>query len=101
MRCFGILLTHLGSNTEGLFKLLYIFPFHQLVWKKTKQIGAAQAPRSDGRVVVVIRYSPAGNYDGKYKENVLPALSGAGQTRFSFVLVGFVVITGAAFNTFF
>ena len=71
------------------------------MWKKTKQIGAAQAPRRDGRVVVVVRYSPAGNYDGQYKENVLPALSEAGKTRFSFAFVGFVVITGAAFNTFF
>ena len=71
------------------------------MWKKTKQIGAAQAPRIDGRVVVVVRYSPAGNYYGQYKENVLPALSEAGQTCFSFVFVGFVVITGAAFNNFF
>ena len=71
------------------------------MWKKTKEIGAAQAPRKDGRVVVVIRYSPAGNYDGRYKENVLPELSGAAETRVSFVFVGFAVITGAAFNTFF
>lgn len=70
------------------------------MWKKTKQIGAAQAGRSDGRVVVVVRYSPAGNYVGKYKENVLPELSGAGQTRCSSVLIGLVVITGAAFKTF-
>ena len=70
------------------------------MWKKSKQIGAAQAARRDGRLVVVIRYSPAGNYDGHYKENVLPELSGTGQTRFSFVFVGFIVITGAAFNTF-
>lgn len=70
------------------------------MWKKTKQIGAAQAGRSDGRVVVVVRYSPAGNYVGKYKENVLPELSGAGQTRCSSVFIGLVVITGAAFKTF-
>lgn len=71
------------------------------MWKKTKEIGAAQAPRKDGRVVVVIRYSPAGNYDGQYKKNVLPELSEAGETRFSIVFVGFVVITGAVFSTFF
>lgn len=75
--------------------------FTQLVWKKTKQIGAAQAARRDSRLVVVVRYSPAGNYVGQYKENVLPELSGAGQTRFSFVFVGFLVVTGAAFKTFF
>ena len=67
------------------------------MWKKTKEIGAAQAARRDGRLVVVVRYSPAGNYDGQYKENVLPELSGVGQTRFSFVFIGLVVITGAAF----
>ena len=72
------------------------------MWKKTKEIGAAQAGRRDGRLVVVIRYSPAGNYDGQYKENVLPAeLSGAGQTRVSFVFVGYVVISGAIFKIFF
>ena len=71
------------------------------MWKNTKQIGAAQAARRDGRLVVVIRYSPAGNYAGFYKQNVLPELSsGAGQTRFSFVFVGFVVITGTAFKIF-
>lgn len=89
-----------SRSTKVLIKL--ICSFHQLVWKKTKQIGAAQAARKDGRLVIVVRYSPAGNFNNAYKENVLPELkSGAGQTRFSFVFIGFVVIAGSAFKTFF
>lgn len=90
----------LARNSGETRLVRYQLFFLQLVWKKTKQIGAAQAGWSNGRVVVVVRYSPAGNYDGKYKENVLPKLSGAGQTRCSFVFIGLVVITGAVFNTF-
>ncbi|XP_078358051.1 Golgi-associated plant pathogenesis-related protein 1-like isoform X2 [Oculina patagonica] len=50
--------------------------FTQVVWKNTKQIGAAQATRRDGRQVVVIRYYPPGNYIGatSFRKNVLPIL---------------------------
>ncbi|XP_078357919.1 Golgi-associated plant pathogenesis-related protein 1-like isoform X1 [Oculina patagonica] len=77
--------------------------FTQLVWKKTKEIGAAMATRQDGRLVVVVRYNPPGNFNDKYEENVLPELkkSGVGQTRSSLVFTALVVVTGAAFKTFF
>ena len=57
--------------------------FHiKVVWKNTKQIGAAYATRKDGRFVVVIRYSPPGNYIGEkqFRSNVLPAKEGAAGT---------------------
>ena len=48
------------------------------MWKNTKQIGAAYATRKDGRFVVVIRYSPPGNYIGEkqFRSNVLPVKEG-------------------------
>ena len=56
--------------------------FLKVVWKNTKQIGAAYAMRRDGRFVVVIRYSPPGNYVGEkqFRSNVLPAKEGEGTT---------------------
>lgn len=42
------------------------------MWKNTKQIGAAYATRKDGRFVLVIRYSPPGNYRFQFSQNVLP-----------------------------
>jgi len=52
--------------------------FTQVVWKNTKQIGAAQATRKDGSLVVVIRYSPPGNFVSKtaFMKNVLPVQEG-------------------------
>ncbi|XP_067038078.1 Golgi-associated plant pathogenesis-related protein 1-like [Acropora muricata] len=52
--------------------------FTQVVWKSTKRIGAAYATRKDGFFVVVIRYSPPGNYKGEdqFRNNVLPAKGG-------------------------
>lgn len=49
--------------------------FTQVVWKSTRQIGAASKTRADGQFVVVVRYSPPGNVDsGNYfKDNVLPS----------------------------
>ncbi|XP_074614407.1 ectin-like [Acropora palmata] len=54
--------------------------FTQVVWKSTKRIGAAYATRKDGFFVVVIRYSPPGNYRGEdqFRNNVLPAKGGDG-----------------------
>ena len=75
------------------------------MWKKTKEIGAAQAIRGDGRQVVVVRYSPPGNFNNAYKENVLPELdvdkSGVGQVRSSLVFIGFAVGTEAILKSFF
>lgn len=43
----------------------------QVVWKGSRQIGAAWAIRKDNRLVVVIKYSPEGNnYDDNFEENV-------------------------------
>lgn len=49
--------------------------FTQVVWKSTRQIGAANKTRADGQFVVVVRYSPPGNVNsGNYfKDNVLPS----------------------------
>lgn len=56
--------------------------FLKVVWKNTKQIGAAYAMRRDGQFVVVIRYFPPGNYVGEkqFRSNVLPAKEGEGTT---------------------
>ena len=46
----------------------------QLVWKSTKEIGAAQRVRRDKYLIVVIKYNPGGNVDapGYYRDNVFP-----------------------------
>ena len=46
--------------------------FTQVVWKSTKQVGCGMAQCSDG-AILVCNYSPAGNLDGAYVENVPPA----------------------------
>ena len=47
--------------------------FTQLVWKSSQQLGVGKAKTTDGRqVFVVCVYFPAGNYVGRYRENVLP-----------------------------
>ena len=48
------------------------------MWKNTKRIGAAQATRRDGSFVLVIRYSPPGNFVGEkaFRANVLPVREG-------------------------
>ncbi|XP_020619195.1 Golgi-associated plant pathogenesis-related protein 1-like isoform X2 [Orbicella faveolata] len=46
--------------------------FTQLIWKNSKQIGAAFAVRKDKRLVVSIKYKPGGNVIGYFKKNVLP-----------------------------
>jgi len=48
--------------------------FSQVVWKSSRELGVGKAKTPDGRqVFVVCVYFPAGNYVGRYKENVLPA----------------------------
>lgn len=59
-------------------KLDFSAVFPQLVWKNTKEMGAAYANRADGRGVVVVRYSPAGNFNNAYKENVFPERKDSG-----------------------
>ena len=40
--------------------------YTQMVWKDTKEVGVASAISKNGRVYVVARYYPAGNYLGEY-----------------------------------
>ena len=83
-------------------KLDFSAVFPQLVWKNTKEIGAAYATRTDGRVVVVVRYSPAGNFNNAYKENVFPERKDSGgvdqASQYSMVFFSFAVV---ALNVFF
>lgn len=44
----------------------------QLIWKNSKQIGAAWAIRQDKRLVISIKYKPGGNVIGFFGKNVLP-----------------------------
>ena len=84
--------------------VLFVF-FVKVVWKNTKQIGAAQATRKDGKLVVVIRYSPPGNNGGKkaYEKNVLPLQqrSGcSGQRSLPFAVSFLVIVVNAAAKYF-
>ena len=40
--------------------------YTQMVWKDTKEVGIASAFSKNGKVYVVARYYPAGNYLGEY-----------------------------------
>tara|TARA_X000001036_G_C20636374_1_gene789243 strand:- start:705 stop:1229 length:525 start_codon:yes stop_codon:yes gene_type:complete len=40
--------------------------YTQMVWKNTKEVGMASAISKDGKVYVVARYYPAGNYIGEF-----------------------------------
>ena len=40
--------------------------YTQMVWKDTKEVGIASAVSKNGKVYVVARYYPAGNYLGEY-----------------------------------
>lgn len=44
--------------------------FTQVVWRNSKQIGAAWAIRKDGKLVVSIKYRPGGNYVRYFAGNV-------------------------------
>lgn len=78
MNTFPVLVVNVPSfDMRDCFRI-----FLKVVWKNTKQIGAAYAMRRDGRFVVVIRYFPPGNYVGEkqFRSNVLPAKEGEGTT---------------------
>jgi len=42
------------------------------VWKETKELGIAKAKGDDGKIFVVARYHPAGNYMNQFQDNVKP-----------------------------
>ncbi|KAM7445769.1 hypothetical protein ABFA07_005753 [Porites harrisoni] len=46
--------------------------FTQVVWRNSRQIGAAWEIRKDKRLVVSIKYNPGGNYVGYFGKNVFP-----------------------------
>ena len=56
-----------GTSTGGDIGL-----FTQVAWKATKHVGCGLAQCS-GNDLLVCQYSPAGNFDGQYVENVPPA----------------------------
>jgi uncharacterized protein YkwD len=45
--------------------------FTQVVWRGTTQVGCGHA-QCKGNDIWVCNYDPAGNWDGQYRENVLP-----------------------------
>jgi uncharacterized protein YkwD len=45
--------------------------FTQLVWRGTKQVGCGHTT-CKGNDIWVCEYDPPGNYDGEYRQNVLP-----------------------------
>ena len=46
-----------------------------MVWRNSKEIGAAWAIRKDKRLVVSIKYNPGGNYVGYFGKNVFPPIA--------------------------
>lgn len=51
--------------------------FSQVVWVNTNRAGFAFAKTADGNTIYAVgQYGPAGNYDGEWKENVLPPTDG-------------------------
>ena len=43
-----------------------------MVWKGSKEMGIGKAKTSGGKAIVVASYRPAGNFVGKFMENVAP-----------------------------
>jgi hypothetical protein len=52
--------------------------FTQLVWKSSSEVGVGLATSTAAQAggmtsyIVVVDFSPCGNYEGEYAENVLP-----------------------------
>ncbi len=44
--------------------------FTQVVWKATKYIGVGVCDMSNNGIVVVVNYSPRGNYENQFAQNV-------------------------------
>ncbi|KAH8383899.1 hypothetical protein KR009_011128 [Drosophila setifemur] len=61
--------------------------FTALIWKSSTEMGYGDALAGDGSTYVVVRYTPAGNVEGMFKENVPRAPSGCKQHAPSNLLV--------------
>lgn len=46
--------------------------FTQVVWKSTKEMGIAYSRTDDGKIFVVGRYRPAGNFMSQFEANISP-----------------------------
>jgi hypothetical protein len=46
--------------------------FTQLVWRSTKQVGCGHV-QCKGNDIYVCEYDPPGNWEGQYRQEVLPA----------------------------
>ncbi|GFY70914.1 golgi-associated plant pathogenesis-related protein 1 [Trichonephila inaurata madagascariensis] len=46
--------------------------FTQVIWKESKRLGVACAKSKSGKILVVANYEPAGNFVGRFTENVPP-----------------------------
>ncbi|GIX76097.1 golgi-associated plant pathogenesis-related protein 1 [Caerostris extrusa] len=46
--------------------------FTQVIWKDSKRMGVAWAKSKTGKILVVANYEPAGNFVGRFTENVPP-----------------------------
>lgn len=46
--------------------------FTQLVWKSTTEVGCGISISRDSKIYAVSQYTPPGNVQGRFKENVLP-----------------------------
>lgn len=55
-----------------LYKVLSTGHFTQLVWRTSQFFGIGKARSRTGKIVVVAHYSPAGNANGSFEDNVLP-----------------------------
>ena len=62
---------HSGPNTGH---------FTQVVWQGSKELGVGKAQARDGKWLVVANYLPAGNFIGRYAENVFPVGGSMGKT---------------------
>lgn len=95
---------------DNSFNLLTLYDvFIKLVWKKTREIGADFKTRTDGRLVVVVRYFPPGNYVGEepFRNNVLRPRdwqpptqpeenAGIALVFSNFALVAFIVVVSSS-----
>ena len=51
------------KNDSNFYKIGH---YTQMIWKNTTHVGIASAISKTGKVYVVARYYPAGNYIGQY-----------------------------------